>query len=204
VSARHIFGLSLRRQREQRGIPLEAIASAMKVSTSLLAGLERGDCARWPGGIYSRAYVRDYARAIGLEPSEVAARFAELFSETAHPDGVPPEAASVLRADRGEPPPLRLTLALDSADRADAVLRRARLFVIDLALVLAVAASVSTSFGRGFWIALAAASLTCHAIAILRGAPAAASLPAAPFHSSTVHESQTQEPRTESVAAEAT
>lgn len=204
MTARHAFGQSLRRQREHRGITLEAIASVMKVSTSLLAGLERGDCSRWPGGIYSRAYVRDYAKAIGLDPSEVAARFAEHFSETAHPDGVPHGSAAAPGTTHPDVPPLRLTLAVDAADRADALLRRARLFVIDLALVLVVAAGVSTGLGKGFWIALAAASLACHAIAIIRGTPPATSLVAAPFQSSAVPPSPAQEPHTESVAAEAT
>jgi transcriptional regulator with XRE-family HTH domain len=204
VTGRVAFGQSLRRQREKRGIPLEAVASAMKVSPSLLAGLERGDCSRWPGGIYSRACVREYAKAIGFDPSEVAARFAEHFPDTAHPAGIPEDAPVTRRvADPGQEP-LRLTLATDAADRADALLHRARLVVVDLALVLAVAAGVSTALGKGFLVALAAASFACYAIAILRGAPPAASLVGAPLRNSAVPQPQDREPHTESVAAEAT
>ena len=74
VSERRAFGDRVRRQRERRGVSLEAIARATKVPASLFAGLERGDCARWPGGVYSRAYVRAYAQAIGLDPDEAVGR----------------------------------------------------------------------------------------------------------------------------------
>jgi transcriptional regulator with XRE-family HTH domain len=202
VTARRSFGQSLRRQRELRGVSLEAIAAATKVSASLLAGLERGDCSRWPGGIYSRAYVRDYAKAIGLEPSEVAARFAEYYSETAHPDGLSQDAAPARRDADPRQPPLRLTLAPE--DRGEALLRCARVFVIDLALVLAAAVTVTAFLGRGFWIAIAGAGLICHAIAILRGALPAASVLVAPFRGSASTHPQENEPHSESVTAEAT
>ncbi len=204
MTGRRAFGLALRQQREKRGISLEAIAAATKVSPSLLAGLERGDCSRWPGGIYSRACVREYAKAVGLDPSEVAARFAEHFSETAHPAGIPEDVPVTRRISGPGQEPLRLTIATDAADRADALLHRTRLVALDLVLVLAVATGVSTALGRGFLIALAAASLACYVIALVRGAPPAASLVAAPFRSSTVPEPQEGEPHTESVAAEAT
>lgn len=204
MTGRRAFGESLRQQREKQAIPIEAIASRMKVRPSLLAGLERGDCSRWPGGIYSRAYVREYAQAVGLDPAQVSERFAELFSETAHPVSIPEDAPVTRRVAGPGQEPLRLTIATDAADRADAVLYRIRLMVADLALVVGVALAVSTALGRGFLVALAAASLTCYAIALIRGAPPAASLVTAPFRSSTVPEPQEAEPHPESVAAEAT
>ena len=85
------FGDSLRRRREQRGISLKELAHQTKISASLLAGMERGDCSRWPGGIYSRAWVREYASAIGLDAEQIAARFSNCFSDVAFPDGTPQE-----------------------------------------------------------------------------------------------------------------
>ena len=86
------FADALRRRREQRGISLQDLAQRTKISASLLAGMERGDCSRWPGGIYSRAWVREYASAIGLDAEQIAARFTKCFSHVAFPEGTPEQA----------------------------------------------------------------------------------------------------------------
>jgi transcriptional regulator with XRE-family HTH domain len=81
MSAREAFGPNLRRQRIQRGVSLEQIAEATKVSVSLWAGLERNDFSRWPTGIYARSYVRDYAAAIGADPEATVDEFCRWFPQ---------------------------------------------------------------------------------------------------------------------------
>jgi len=68
MSEREAFGPNLRRIRVQRGISLERISEATKVSADFWVGLERNDFSRWPSGIYARAYVRAYAFEIGVDP----------------------------------------------------------------------------------------------------------------------------------------
>jgi cytoskeletal protein RodZ len=75
------LGTRLRAQRERKGVTLAAIADDTKISIALLEGLERDDVSRWPGGLFRRAYVRAYARAVGLEPEAVVREFGLL-----HPD----------------------------------------------------------------------------------------------------------------------
>jgi len=79
MSDRDTFGPRLRAERERRGISLETIASVTKVGGDLWDGLERNDFSRWPSGIFARAFVRDYARAIGLDADEVVDEFCRLF-----------------------------------------------------------------------------------------------------------------------------
>lgn len=79
------FGEYLRRRREKRKITLETVARATNVRAGLFAALERGDCSRWPGGIYNRGYVRSYALAIGLDPEETVNRFCEYFPDQPGP-----------------------------------------------------------------------------------------------------------------------
>ncbi len=165
MTARHALGQELRRARERRGISLADIAESTKITRSLLEGLERGDCSRWPGGIYTRAYVRDYARAIGLAPDDVLARFVACFaaaSTGAAADGSPPTDASSTSAG------LRLTMARDRADWAATLLARARLLAMDGVMVAGIAVAFATATGTDFWISAAAASLGCHAIGVLR------------------------------------
>jgi transcriptional regulator with XRE-family HTH domain len=79
------FGASLRRERERRGISLDEIAEQTKVSASVLSGLERGDLSRWPAGIFRRAFVRSYAKAVGLDVEETLAEFLRVFPEDGQP-----------------------------------------------------------------------------------------------------------------------
>lgn len=79
MSDRDTFGPRLRRERERRGITLETIAVVTKVGVDLWDGLERNDFSRWPSGIFARAFVRDYARAVGLDSDEIVDEFCRLF-----------------------------------------------------------------------------------------------------------------------------
>lgn len=77
------FGARLRQQREQHGIDLVAIAEQTKIKRSLLEALERDDLSQWPSGIFRRAYVRNYAQAIGLDPDATVQVFLQVHPETA-------------------------------------------------------------------------------------------------------------------------
>jgi transcriptional regulator with XRE-family HTH domain len=86
------FGGRLRQQRERQDVSLTAIAAETKIKVSLLEALERDDLSHWPQRIYRRAYVRAYARAIGLDPETVVREFIELYPdpvETLSADAVP-------------------------------------------------------------------------------------------------------------------
>ncbi len=63
----------------QRGITLDQISNKTKITAELLAGLERNDLAKWPTGIFARAFVRAYAKAIREEPEAVVQEFCRWF-----------------------------------------------------------------------------------------------------------------------------
>lgn len=79
MSERDTFGPRLRRERERRGISLETIAALTNVSVDLWQGFERNDLSRWPKGVFARAFVRDYAKAVGLDANEIVDDFCRLF-----------------------------------------------------------------------------------------------------------------------------
>jgi cytoskeletal protein RodZ len=79
MSDRDTFGLRLRAERERRGISLDTLACVTNVSAELWEGLERNDFSRWPSGIFARSFIRDYARAIGLDETAVVDEFCRLF-----------------------------------------------------------------------------------------------------------------------------
>lgn len=80
---RHDFGASLREARERAGITLRAISANTKISVLTLEALERNDVSRLPGGVFTRAFVRSYAKEVGLDPEETLNRFLQQFPEAA-------------------------------------------------------------------------------------------------------------------------
>jgi len=69
------FGENLRREREMRGVSLEEISSATKISLRFLEAIEQEDFSKLPGGIFSRSFIRSYARYLGLDEERVVAEF---------------------------------------------------------------------------------------------------------------------------------
>jgi cytoskeleton protein RodZ len=61
------FGENLRREREMRGVTLQEISAATKISVRFLKSIENEEFSRLPGGIFSRSFVRAYARYLGLD-----------------------------------------------------------------------------------------------------------------------------------------
>jgi cytoskeleton protein RodZ len=69
------FGENLRREREMRGVTLEEISASTKISVRFLKALEDEDLAKLPGGIFTRSFVRAYARYLGLDEDHVMAEY---------------------------------------------------------------------------------------------------------------------------------
>jgi cytoskeletal protein RodZ len=151
------FGERLRRQRRQKNLSLTEIAASTKVGASHYAALERGDCSRWPGGVYNRAFIRAYAKAVGLDPDETAAEFAEYFESAPAPAPIDP-AASV-QPDTTSRPPLRLGIEPDPYETEKRLVRIAALLVVDLLAVVTLAAAGVLFTAASFWICLACASI---------------------------------------------
>jgi transcriptional regulator with XRE-family HTH domain len=97
----YAFGSKLRMQRERQGISLASIAESTKIKLSLLDALERGEVSQWPRGLFRRAYLRDYAAAIGIPAEPLIAEFTRHFPE----DGPPVNPATLAEAAE----PLRLS-----------------------------------------------------------------------------------------------
>lgn len=57
--------------RQKKGISLEEIARATRISVRYLRSIEASDFAQLPGGIYNTSYIRQYARAIDYNDEEL-------------------------------------------------------------------------------------------------------------------------------------
>jgi cytoskeleton protein RodZ len=69
------FGEELRREREIRGISLKEIADATKISKRFLEALEGNDHKTLPAPVFTRGFVREYSRYVGLNVEEMVNRY---------------------------------------------------------------------------------------------------------------------------------
>jgi transcriptional regulator with XRE-family HTH domain len=157
IAERRAFGERLRRQRRHKNLSLTEIAASTKVGASHYAALERGDCSRWPGGVYNRAFIRAYANAVGLDADETAAEFTEYFE----PPAAAPQPGEVAAPALEGPsrPPLRLGIEPDPYEAEKRFVRIAALLVVDLLAVITLAAAGLLFTTASFWICLACASI---------------------------------------------
>jgi cytoskeletal protein RodZ len=76
------FGDKLRKQREQRGIELEAISNTTKIGTRMLRALEDEHFDQLPGGVFNKGFVRAYARQVGLDEEEAITDYLTALRES--------------------------------------------------------------------------------------------------------------------------
>ena len=133
------FGARLRTQRERQGVSLAAIADSTKIKLSLLDELERGDVSHWPHGLFRRAWLRDYAAAIGAPAESLVAEFVRLFPEDGAPAGDGTE--------MGHAEPMRLTFPEGPHVASQRALSSVVGATVELAGVLA--AGVALAYGVG-------------------------------------------------------
>lgn len=71
------FGRWLARERELRGLSLDEVARATKLTPAVVEALESGEEPRMPPRAYVVGYLRSYAAAVGLGADEVVLRYEE-------------------------------------------------------------------------------------------------------------------------------
>jgi cytoskeletal protein RodZ len=77
------FAEKLRREREMRGVSLREIADGTKISIRFLQALEEDRVDALPGGLFPRAFVKQYALFLGLDPDKTVADFVAAHGDLA-------------------------------------------------------------------------------------------------------------------------
>ena len=80
----------MRRERLKRNLDLQQISDELKLSRRFLEAIENEQFDRLPGGVFTRSFVRQYARLLGLDEEEMAAELVRLVEPP--PDTPPIEA----------------------------------------------------------------------------------------------------------------
>lgn len=98
------LGALLRQAREARGLSLSEVAERTHVRATYLDALEAGAYERLPEEIYTRNFLRLYARTVGVDPDDALERYARERATTATGSSRTGET----QAGGGEPAPRRI------------------------------------------------------------------------------------------------
>lgn len=71
------IGARLKEAREQKNLSLEDLQETTKIQKRYLAAIEEGNFGVLPGKFYAKAFIKEYANAVGLDPNELLDDFEE-------------------------------------------------------------------------------------------------------------------------------
>ncbi|MCI1857946.1 MAG: helix-turn-helix domain-containing protein [Sporolactobacillus sp.] len=98
------LGQTLKTAREKKGLTLDDLEEETKIQKRYLQAIENGDYDKLPGHFYSRAFIKSYAEAVGLDFSQLASQFAsempEVHREAPDIRTMPPDGSEQLRTTR--------------------------------------------------------------------------------------------------------
>ncbi len=94
-----VIGQELQKARLDKGLSLDDIQQTTKIQKRYLAAIENGQFDQLPGVFYERAFVRQYANAVGLDVADFMKNH-DITTETVEPDlsGARVDADNVTRA----------------------------------------------------------------------------------------------------------
>ena len=87
------IGETLRRERLKRNLELGQIAQELKIALRFLEAIEAGQFDKLPGGVFTRSFIVQYARLLGLDEEKVA-------GELQHTLEPPPEIPTSVEAPK--------------------------------------------------------------------------------------------------------
>jgi cytoskeleton protein RodZ len=75
------FGDKFRKERERRGFTLDDVSGVTKIGSRMLKAIEEEHFDRLPGGIFTKGFIRAYARHLGLNDDEAVAEYLAALQE---------------------------------------------------------------------------------------------------------------------------
>ncbi len=69
------IGERLKEARQEKDISLESLQDITKIQKRYLEAIEAGNFEKLPGNFYARAFIKEYALVVGLDPEELLEEF---------------------------------------------------------------------------------------------------------------------------------
>ena len=80
------LGARLKEARTEKGYSIDDLQEITKIQKRYLAGIEEGNYASMPGAFYVRAFIKQYAEAVGLNGDELLETYKKEIPSPANED----------------------------------------------------------------------------------------------------------------------
>jgi len=87
----HSFGEYLKKERESKGVTIEEISFTTRINKKFLNAIERDDFQALPHKTFARGFIIAYSKCVGLDPTEVMARYNEFTRKPEETSEEPPK-----------------------------------------------------------------------------------------------------------------
>lgn len=91
------LGSRLKAERQRQGLTIEQIMEITKISRVNIDAIENGDRNEFPHEVYAKGFIKNYAKALGLDSEEIGEEFSKLMSASEDSE---PEVEDVFKADQ--------------------------------------------------------------------------------------------------------
>jgi len=78
------IGEKLKRERKKQGFDLDSVAKETKIAKMFLIAIEEDDLSSLPGGVYTRNFLRAYAKYLDLDEDIITAEYHEQYEVKPH------------------------------------------------------------------------------------------------------------------------
>ncbi|WP_155110354.1 helix-turn-helix domain-containing protein [Metabacillus mangrovi] len=89
------LGNRLKQAREEKQLTLDDLQSLTKIQKRYLIGIEEGNYKIMPGKFYVRAFIKQYAEAVGLDPDELFEQYRSDVPDNGHDEELPGQLSRV-------------------------------------------------------------------------------------------------------------
>jgi len=124
------IGAQLKQARIARKQSIEDVSRATKINTSMIRAIESDAFAKLPGGLFTRGFLRAYAREVGVDPEEIVDRYRSEF------DGEAPAPAEPAQPEEQVISSVRPPVVVDEETTYSRRIQILQLFVIVLIVAL--------------------------------------------------------------------
>ncbi len=96
-----MIGDILKKRREELGLDLKEVAHTLRIQYEYLKALENNAVEKLPPAVYTRGYIREYARFLGVDPEPLVDEYASLIEPEENVQPEPPPAKKKPAFSRG-------------------------------------------------------------------------------------------------------
>ncbi|MFY9573476.1 MAG: helix-turn-helix domain-containing protein [Blastocatellia bacterium] len=101
------LGEELRNRREQRNITLAEISEATRIGSRFLKAIETDNFSILPGGIFTRSFIRAYAKHVGMNEDEAVALYLQQVAPGPALEQETADVAAIQQTSPADKPPKR-------------------------------------------------------------------------------------------------